>query len=116
MRDRPSSCGLILCQKARRKQQKNLPSITLVEDKMGSLVGGSMIGNLFGDWSQTCAEATAFRAFFLLAFLVDTASEPLPKRFGRQALGHAKRTSTINSPEMSSPREIREGQNKRRLK
>ena len=37
-------------------------------------------------------------------FLVDTASEPLPKRFGRQALGHAKRTSTINGPEMSSPR------------
>ena len=56
-------------------------------------------------------EAAAFRAFFLLAFPVDTASEFLPKRFGRQGLGHAKRTSTINNPEMSSP-----GRNQRRPK
>jgi hypothetical protein len=65
--------------------------------------------------ARRAGEAAAFRAFFLLAFPVDTASEFLPKRFGRQGLGHAKRTSTINSPEMSSPREIREGQNKRKL-
>ena len=31
-----------------------------------------------------CAEVAAFSAFSLLAFLVDTASELLPKRFGGQ--------------------------------
>jgi hypothetical protein len=50
-----------------------------------------------------CAEVAASSAFSLLAFLVDTASELLPKRFGGQGLGQAKRTSTMNGPEMSSP-------------
>ena len=70
-------------------------------------------------------EVAAFSAFSRLAFLVDTASELLPKRFAGQGLGQAKRTSTMNGPEMSSlqeppsrrlrvPGEIREGQNNER--
>ena len=77
---------------------------------MGTLFGYSIIGKSVGDWSQTCAELQ-LQGVLSFGFLVDTASEPLPKRFGRQALGHAKRTSTINGPDMSSP-----GRNQRRPK
>ena len=48
------------------------------------------------------AEVAAFSAFSVLAFLVDTAFELLPKRFGGQRLGQAKRTSTMNGSQMSS--------------
>jgi hypothetical protein len=43
---------------------------------------GKSSGRLFAHGSQVCAEVAASSAFSLLAFLVDTASELLPKRFG----------------------------------
>jgi hypothetical protein len=43
-----------------------------------------MIGTPVVIGTGRSAEAAVFRAFFLLAFPVDTASEFLPKRFGRQ--------------------------------
>ena len=83
---------------------------------MGSLFGGSMIGKpvlVIGARRERKLQLSGVLSF---GFLVDTASEPLPKRFGRQGLGHAKRKSTINGSEMSSQGEIREGQNKKKLR
>ena len=57
-----------------------------------------MIGTSVAHGSQACAEVAAFNGFSLLAFLVDTASELLPKGFGSQGLGQAKPTSTMNGP------------------
>jgi hypothetical protein len=47
------------------------------------------MGRPFTDWSEACSKiATLQRVLF--AFRIDTASELLPKRFGRPGLGPAK--------------------------
>ena len=65
---------------------------------MGSLFGGSMIGKRVWLLEPDVSGRCSFRGVLSFGFLVDTASEPLPKRFGRQGLGHAKRKSTTKWP------------------